>query len=572
MIRRVLLVALVVFGGVAHAANIELSIQPVNPIANESFRLVFSSDSPVDAEPDFSEIESIVDILGRNRQTSIQWVNGENSHTTTWVLDVIAKTAGELRIPAVAFGRDRSRATVVPIHPGGNGAVAADDGLILEIEIDNKTPYVQEQILLTARLLRRVELNEANLTEPSTDADAIIKRLGKDATYQTRRNGKRYEVFERRYSIFPQASGTVTIHPLTLTTQIVRPPLSLFDPFRHAAKTRRIESEAIVMEVKRIPPSYTGDTWLPAKRLRLGDDWNPDVGTVKSGEPLTRTVFLWADGLNAGQLPELPIALPDGVKSYPDQPQTSEQDTEHGFSAVRQQKYAIIANDTAELVFPALSITWWNTDTDSMEIARLDERRYTVERPVPAGAPAPDLDTTDAARLPVPTASLASTDTTAPVPGAGSSDRVLIIAIVCFIGWIGTALVWWFRSRGGARGVASSSIDATPPALSRARRDVLGACRENDPAGTKRALIAWGAVVFDDRRLRTLGDLIKRVDEPLDEEIRCLDEILYGNTGGSWDQFALREAFEHTEIQLSKTTELQRNVNPLPALFRLSGH
>ena len=570
---RPLLVILVALNGVAYAADITLSVQPANPIVNESFRLLFSTDSPVDAEPDFAEIELVVDILQRNRQSSIEWINGRNSHTTTWILNVIAKAAGDLSIPAVAFGSDRSRATVVQVHRSGGGQVPIDDGLLLEIEVDNETPYVQEQIILTARFLRRVEINNANLTEPSMDADAIIKRLGTDATYQARRNGKRYEVFERRYSIFLQTSGEVTVHPLTLTTKIMGASRSVFDPFRQSVKMRRIESGTISLRVKPIPPSYTGDTWLPAKRLRLHDDWSPNVAAVESGEPLMRTVSLWADGLNAGQLPELPIALPGGVKSYPDQPRTSEQATDNGFSAVRQQKYAIIANDAAELVFPATSITWWNTDTDQMEVARLDERRFTVQSPPPADTTSSSGTFPDTTRLQFPPApSSPSIDVGTSMPVGASPDRLLIIAVVCLLGWIGTALAWWIRSRRTAQHDTSSTSDAPPPALSRARSDVLGACKANDPTGTKQAMVAWGRVAFDDSRLRTLREVVKRVGDPLDEEIRRLDEYLYGNSTGSWDPNALRDAFEHIEIHPPKSAELQRNANPLPDLFRLTGH
>ncbi len=562
---------LLLAGGTAHAADITLEIDPGKPVVNESFQLLFRADGPVDAEPDFSELEPVVDILGRNRQTSIQWINGKNSQTTSWVLDVIVKAPGRLHIPEIAFGSDRSKRFTAQIYPrgGGNSAVV-DTGLLLEIEVDKTTPYVQEQIILTARLLRRVELNDANLTDPSTDADAIIKRLGKDTTSQSRRNGKRYEMFERRFSIFPQTSGRVTINPLVLTTQIVQSSRSIFDPFRQSLKTRRVESNRIELQVKPIPVSYTGDTWLPAKRLRLSDDWDPNENPLTAGEPLTRTVFLWAEGLNSGQLPELQIKLPDGLKIYPDQPQTSEQETGSGFSAVRQQKYAIIPNTAGEIVFPAVSMTWWNTETDQMEVASISERPFVVDGPVPSSSVTDEpLETVNELAIENTVSGLAEPDveTLSTVP----RDRFFIFAIVCLIGWIATLIAWWIRSRRGTRTLASSIDDAPSPALSRARRDVLGACKANDPTGAKTALIAWGRVAYDEPRLMTLGDLTNLVAEPLDTEIRQLDEFLYGQNRSSWDQFALREAFEHSDNRPPSRGEMTQTVNPLPDLYRLSG-
>jgi len=553
----------------AAAIDVALTVEPINPVANESFRLFFRADGPVDAEPDFSELETSVEILGRNRQTSIQWINGRNSRTTTWVLDVIAQTQGPLTLPAVAFGSDTSRAVALEVQSGADGGTTtADPGLLLEIEVDNPTPYVQEQVILTARLLRRVELSDANMTDPSTDADAIIKRLGKDTTFQTMRNEKRYEVFERRYAVFPQTSGAVTINPLVLTTQLVRSARSMFDPFRQAVKTRRIESNAIVLDVKPIPAAYTGDTWLPAKRLNLRDDWEPASDTVEAGEPLTRTVFLWAEGLNAGQLPEVPIALPSGLKSYPDQPQTSEQQTDNGFAAIRQQKYAIIPNAGGEIVFPEIAVTWWNTVEDRLQVARLGEHRFDVNAgsaPAPLTPPAADSD------------NIVPTEAEAPSRAAPVSSITPIgdsqyawVALVCLIGWMATAGAWWLRAR-GTRVTAATADERTPPeSLGRARRDVLSACQANNARAAKQALIEWGRIALERPSLATLGDLAVQVPEPLNDEIRVLDASLYGRGHDAWDAFALKEAFKHCDLSQTGANGVTKNAAALPALYRLS--
>jgi len=562
---------LVIHSHLAQAADILLSVEPPAPVANESFRLIFSADSEVAAEPDFNELEDKFEILGRNRQTSIQWTNGKNSRNTTWLLDVIVDNVGELTIPSVAFGDDRSAMTQIKIAPNTSTTTAADDdSLLLEIGVDNESPYVQQQIILIARLLRRIELNDAKMTDPSTDGDAIIKRLGKDATFQMTRDGKPYVVFERRYSIFPQTSGELTIAPMTLTTQVVNSSRAFFDSFRQTVKTRRIESNALILTVKPIPRSYTGDTWLPAKRLRLRDDWVPDTTAATAGEPLTRTVVLWAEGLNAGQLPELAIDLPTGIKSYPDQPQTSEQQTDSGFSAVRQQNYAIIPNANGFLEFPEIRVIWWNTDTDQMETARLDKRQFNVtgsiESPMPSATPStqPSAVALDDGAL----SGGKDIDSAIQLQNHGS---YFIPMLVFLVGWLGTGLAWWTyaRRRAGSE-MPPSSADTNIPTLARARIDVLRACKANDPRATKSALLRWGRVALKNPNLNTLGEIVKLVGEPLDKEIRLLDETLYGNKTENWDQFSLRESFEHSDLQSSNNSELITTVNVLPSLNRLA--
>ena len=552
------------------AANIDVTVEPQTPTANESFRIIFRADGAVDAEPDFEALEARVEIIGRNRQTAIQWVNGRNSRTTTWVLDVIADTPGELVIPAIAFGSVSSTPLRLEIAAGEDSGRSDEDALVLEIDADNLTPYVQQEVILTVRFLRRVELNDANLTEPQASTDAIIKRLGNDTTYQTKRNGKRYEAFERRYSVFPQTSGTTEIAPLILTTQVVQSARSVFDPFRQSMKTHRVKSNGLTLQVKPIPATYTGATWLPARRLSLRDDWSPDADTIEPGEPLERTVFLWAEGLNAGQLPEVEIALPEGLKVYPDQPQSSEQQTDSGFSALRQQKYALIPHAQGQLSFPQSELTWWNTATDRMEVARLDAREFVVSGTAPASgvAPAPvaiaEPDDTP----------LSSTVSTPQSANIDLEDRryatAHVVAALGLIGWFLTGYLWWRSARRGTRDNRTNEHNlAHTESLSRARRDVLGACKARNPAAAKAAVIRWANIGFDGGRFTTLGEIASHTSDPLRKELEHLSQLLYGNGDSSWDGDGLSRAVgDYRFAQIER--EKQKNVNSLPPLFRLA--
>jgi hypothetical protein len=174
---------------------------------------------------------------------------------------------------------------------------------------------------------------------------------------------------------------------------------------------------------------------------------------------------LWAEGLNAGQLPELAIGLPTGIKSYPDQPQTSEQQTDSGFSAVRQQNYAIIPNVNGLLEFPEIRVTWWNTDTDQMEIARLDKRQFNVagsiESPMPnvTSSPQPNAVTLDDGAL----SGEEDIDGAIQLQNRGS---YFVLMLVFLVGWLGTGLAWWAFSRRRAGGASTylELVKQTTPA------------------------------------------------------------------------------------------------------------
>lgn len=536
-------------------AAIELDVAPDPIIQDESCRLTFRATGTVDGEPDFTTLEAAFDILGRNRQSSIKWLNGRSEQTTTWVLNAMPRAAGRIEIPAIAFGSERSPARTVDVVSRPLAGQRPADDILLEVEASPRHPYVQQQVIYTVRLLHRVELNSSRFSALTTSADAIVKPLGSGRQYVAQVDGRSFDAFEQRYAVFPQHSGDLTINPLVLTTQVVSGTRGFFDPFAQTMTTRRIESQALSLEVKPVPAAFpAGAAWLPARRLRLHEEWEPDVNAVELGAPLARTLFLWADGLVAGQLPTLALAPPTGIKVYPDQPQSNEQDTATGFTAVLQQRYALVASSGGEARFPAIEIPWWNIETDRLETARVPERVLTVKGapPPPAPVAAPAAATTAAA---TPVATPATTRPIASWPAA------LLAA-----GWALTALAWWWQSR-RRRAAATSHIDSPRPDSPEARRALAAACRADDAAAAADALLAWAAARGFEPPVHALGSLARHVSASLAREIRALERQRYGRDGGRWEGAGLWQAFEQ-EPRRTPARARSAAPPPLPPLGR----
>jgi hypothetical protein len=162
----------------------------------------------------------------------------------------------------------------------------------MEVEAEPKNPYVQAQVVLTLRVLSRVAFS-GDLGQPEV-ADAVVEKFDEDQEYMALRDGLQYKVNERRYAVFPQKSGKLTIGPVNLTAQVGP---SSFGPFyRPSPRQQRLHSDPIELEVRPIPAEFTGTHWLPATRLQLADSWSPDALKTASVEPLTRTLTLQAEG------------------------------------------------------------------------------------------------------------------------------------------------------------------------------------------------------------------------------------------------------------------------------------
>lgn len=564
---RILGLGLLMWCGVAAALDVDVAVNPNPPVSGESFRIAFEVRGELDEPPDFSPLEQRFDVLGRSQQTSIQWVNGKHTRTTTFVLEVLAKAGAPLEVPSIAFDDFHTRP--LKLTPVGSAPAAPqDEGLFLEIEAEPRDPYVQQQVTYTIRLWRRYELSNASLSQPRLRSDGMVRALGEDRQYEAERNGKRYEVVERKFAVFPQISGRTVIEPVTVTAQVLERAASLFEMFGRAVKTRRISSEPIELDVRPIPDTFPRSAaWLPARKVRLNELWEPADLRVRTGDPVTHTLSLWVSGLTSGQLPELTPPIVSGLKTYPDQPQLKEDQQNGLITSIRQEKVALIPSAEGELTLPALEIPWWNVDTDALEYARLPAHTL-IATADPAAAPAPPPPPVAAATPTVPATTVTPPLRVAPTAPADWQRwrGWLVIAVVALIGWP-LSLIWVIRRVATTTKAPLSAMAAKEAVSARAAREaVLKACRTHDPQAARDALLVWATRTWPAQPPVTLGAIAARVTAPLAQAIRALDAVLYGRAANAWQGEALSAAFTaHTHVRAAPGA-----VDTLPKIFRLA--
>lgn len=540
-----------------------------NPVGlNESFMLTFESDSSVDSEPDFSPLNKDFQILSRNSKSSMSIVNGKISTSKKWQLTALARRAGKLIIPAINFGKDRSQASFINVSTGRSSPSSSKSSrdIFIEVEAEPESPYVQAEVIYTVRLFLSVATSNASLSEPGiSGANVVIERLGEDSNFQTNRRGKRYNVVERKYAIYPQLSGSMTIEPVMFQGQINRNAFSFIDPFGPQPKTVIERSMPITLEVKSVPDQFPGGHWIPAKKLVLTESWSQDPPVFQVGEPLTRTLSLVALGQTASQLPELPDWVPDDFKQYPDQPSLNDSNNSKGIKASRQEKVAIIPNKAGDYVLPEISVPWWNTNTNKLEYARIPERKISVAGFINnADTGLPPMPTLDAP-LAIPGAYDDPVSNVISKTGSGFSAGFWRgISAGLALAWLITLVVWW-RSRVGKKDVISQGNKAAQ--LKQAIKSVKQACHEGGPDKLKQALIIWGQQVWLDSPATSLGEIGKRSPADLAEKIAQLNNSLYSQQKDPWDGDSFWQVFKSSLA--SSARQQDRDTGDLEPLYRI---
>lgn len=532
----------------------------------ESLRLELRVKGSPDSDPDLSVLEQDWEILSRSQSSQMSIVNGDTSRSVVYSLVVMPRRTGVVEIPPVCFGADCSISLPIQVSKEAAATQTGAAPLLLEAEATPQQVPAGAQVLLTVRLLHRVDLAQASLSEPKAEGVATeVQKIGEDRAFEVRREGYLYQAIERRYALFPQTAGMLHIPGLQLDAQ-VNSGTTRFDPFGRSLKPMRRHSEPIEI---RVDPPAREHAWLPAGNVSLQDDWQGKVVSMTVGEPATRTLTLTATGLPAARLPLSQINVPEGFKSYPDQPDRTDHPGEQGITGVLQQKLALVATRPGHYRLPAIDLDWWDTAQGRWQKAHLAAVELEV---APATGSAVVSQSQPVMPAAVPTDQPASTPSaTPPAPttpvGTSSAGFWPWLCLGLALGWLVTLVCFWGKPRRTAPPTTNVGQTALIASEKLARKALLQAARSNDPRATRQALLNWSRTLWPGSPITDLEQLASRCGDPLDSELASLNQALYGVSAGAWQGSALAAAVQ--EWQQRQVPPASQDLPPLyPATRR----
>ena len=526
--------ALLFAGWCAAAAGQPSATLERNPIrADETVRLIIEMEGNRGEEkPNLNALDQDFERLGSSTGTQIQILNGQQSATTRWIVELAPRRSGELAVPSFTLGGLSTPALILSVLDAPEADEEHGRDIFIETEVFPRAPYVQSQVTYALRLFRAVEILDGTLEEPRA-GDAIVQRLGRDTGYAVIRGGREYRVIERRYAIFPQSSGNLHIPPVRFDGEVADPGAgssnNLSRLFMQGRRVR-LRTEEYSLQVRPRPAHFEGQTWLPARTLHVVEQWSEDPPELNVGEPLTRTVTVKATGLRGDQLPEIEIGSPDGVRVYPDQPTIRTATDAELVYGSREQRFALVALRESEVTLPEIRVRWWDSMNDSPAEARIPSRTLVAgAAPVEAAALVNALSNPEndagAVSVPVPTQS-----------GAAAAGQWRWVSAALLALWAATAFAWW-RSRRRIREVVQE--DPRAPRMARARRALSAACAAGRAEEARDALLEWTAAAWPEEAPGSLGEAAGRFGPGLAARLQELDRSLYAPIEEAWDGEAL---------------------------------
>ena len=322
--------------GVAEASIIA-SVDRSDIELNESFTLKITVDTAIDTEPDSSALEADFYVGTRSQLSNTTIVNGQISRSRTWTYVLMAKREGNLEIPPVIIGSERSEPVPINVRAPSN-ALPGEADIFVTTEVDHTDSFVQAQLLYTVKVYRSVATRQPRLSEPDIGGvEVLIEVAGEERSYESILNGKAYNVVERIYAIFPQESGQIAIAPARFEARVLRDG--------RITGRKIFESEAIDVAVNPIPPPPDGHpdaVWFPARAVTLSEDWSREPDRLPAGEPITRHITVTALGQLSTQIPIVDPAVSDTIKIYPDKPELRDRAEASGRQLFPDQPCAVL--------------------------------------------------------------------------------------------------------------------------------------------------------------------------------------------------------------------------------------
>lgn len=357
-----------VWGG--QAVTVSLRLDRQRATTADSIRMVVTVSGTRDGNLEPKMLGTSGFIVTRGGTSSqIRIVNGEVDASIEHTFFLQAKRSGtytlgpaEIRADGRTIRSNTVTLEVVEVADRGNDT---EGPLFLTAEVSAAQIYVEQPVVYTLRLYRRIRASDLSLTLPETEG-LDFKKLGDHTEYETVFGGKRYQVLEVRYRVTALTAGRYSVEParmhMTVYEQGNRRRQGFFDdPFFSAFPTGRpmtVLGDPVDLNVLDLPAAGRPDGFSG-----LVGDFNISAGLtparLTAGESATFTVVVTGHG-NVRRIPDLSLPEMAGLKVYADQPVLETEEREAGLFGTKTMKWALVPNEPGAYDIPSVSVSFFD--------------------------------------------------------------------------------------------------------------------------------------------------------------------------------------------------------------------
>ncbi len=529
--------------------------------------------------PDFNALDKdfIVYSVSNAYQTNI--INGEVKKSQQWNLVMMPKKSGTITIPPITLDKLASNPVTLKVAKAGEtvspqNSRQNEPRFKINGEVDNRTPYVQQQVNYTLTLHDTGGLQgEEPQFIAENSSDWIIKSLGAPEISTQVIDGKNIREIVFKYALFPQKSGilevpAVRFNGFYLTRERRADPFGSFfndDMFiagfgmADVFATRNpvvLSTKPIQIEVKPAAPENNGNWWLPASKVKLYAEFNPANQEYRVGEAINRTIYLTANGVVDTQLPEIKFGQAANVKQYPEKPQSITKVQSGQVVAVEKISNVYIPSQAGAVTLPEISVDWFNVRSGKMEKAILPAVTLSVKPGKTSADTTPaavtEVSETGGAHTVLPQEEQPRIDVVENI----NDTKLYALLLAAFALGIGVSYLL-------LRGFAGKTGE---PKIRNYKKYIIAKAQEKDLRALRDVLIEWAKKHYHNENITTLTDISEVAKVPeFDCELDKLTESLYSKDSMEWNDKSFIKVFEKV---YAKKVRSKDNGEILPKLYK----
>ncbi len=568
------ILALMLTTQIARAQSFDATVNRTTVPEGETFVLTLElKDVDTSATPDLNALNKDFTVLSISNGYRTNIINGNVSKSRQWNLVLIPNKNGSLTIPSIKLDGYQTQPIILNIVPAGAADQLVQSKAVntprfkISGDIDNTAPYVQQQLNYRLTIYDAGGLQgEAPFFVTDND-DWIIKSLGEPQVETKIVNGQTLREITFNYALFAQRSGDLTVPPVRfngyyLTKETRTDPFARFfdnDPFFASFGVNDVFASRtpVVLNTKPIkvnvrPAKVDSGWWLPAEEVKISAEFESGRPQFKVGEAVSRTIYLKAAGFLDNQLPEIKFAEVNGVKQYPEKPQT-DMKVENG----KVVSYARITNvyipeQGGEIILPEIKIDWFNTAVGQTETAVIPAYHAEVAANMQPSVPPVTQPQTTLSPVLMPAEPSETVTTIEQV----DNTRIIGYLLAAFIGGIVLTLL------------LLKLFAFTKKPSANHKKAVLEAAKTKDLQKLRDELLLWSAAEFPRHKVANLQDVADIFQNAaFNKELDKLREALYAETAKDWDNKTFTEIFRKISKQ-AKKQQRRKTDEPLPKLYK----
>lgn len=260
-----------------------------------------------------------------------------------------------------------------------NKEIKASDEVFMDVSVSPSIGYVNSPIRYKLKLYDRVGILSSHLSLPQSVGLDFIQ-LGKERRYVEEYKGDQYLVLEWEYVFFLPFAGDFLITGPSFSGEINSNILSgepefytrkgeiKKNPFQNMkfGGSKKILIEGRKLLVRGISLPSKEDIFV-AEGVSITERWDPALGEISKGKPLTREFRLKARGSNPEIFPNFSVLAPSGMKSFYGEPVKNIQVKDKDIYVNILQSIIFISDKDGEYTFPEYKFLWFNSRSGKVE-------------------------------------------------------------------------------------------------------------------------------------------------------------------------------------------------------------